>query len=38
MHNTPEYSWVCDCIALYASVAVSKTLGFGYNHMRVAGW
>ena len=37
MHNTHEYSWVCDCIALYASVA-SNTPGFGYNHMRVAGW
>ena len=29
---------VAACIALYASVAVSKPLGFGYNHMRVAGW
>ena len=28
MHNTHEYSGVCDCIALYASVAVSKTPGF----------
>ena len=25
-------------IALYVSVAVSKTMGFGYNHTRVAGW
>ena len=28
----------CVTVALYASVAVSKTPGFGYNHMRVAGW
>ena len=29
MHNTHEYSGVCGCIALYASVAVSKTPGLG---------
>ena len=35
MHNTHD---IHSYIALYVSVAVSETLGFGYNHVRVAGW
>ena len=33
MHNSQH-----SCLNIHECVAVSKTPGFGYNHMRVAGW